>query len=107
AVNCAGCHTIQGRGGILTGAIAPDLESSDPRQVAQAIRIGPYAMPRFNSGYISNRDIDSIARYVQSLQHPYDRGGWSIGRIGPIPEGMVTWLLAAAALLLFIRLLGE
>jgi ubiquinol-cytochrome c reductase cytochrome c subunit len=44
---------------------------------------------------------------VQSIKHPEDRGGWGIGRIGPIPEGMVAWLLAAAALLLIARLLGE
>ena len=52
-------------------------------------------------------DIDSIARYVHSTQSPDDRGGWGIGRIGPIPEGMVAWLLAAAALLLIARLIGE
>jgi ubiquinol-cytochrome c reductase cytochrome c subunit len=107
ALDCAGCHTIQGQGGIVTGAVVPSLGQASPAQVAEAIRIGPYAMPRFGPGEISNRDIDAIARYVQSIQSPADRGGWGIGRIGPIPEGMVAWLLAAAALLLIARLLGE
>jgi ubiquinol-cytochrome c reductase cytochrome c subunit len=105
--NCAGCHTIQAQGGIVTGAIAPSLSQATPRQIAQAIRIGPYVMPRFGEGELSNGQIDSIARYVQSTRHPEDRGGWGIGRIGPIPEGMVAWLLAMAALLLIARLLGE
>jgi ubiquinol-cytochrome c reductase cytochrome c subunit len=106
-LDCAGCHTIQGQGGIVTGAIVPSLNQATPTQVAQAIRIGPYVMPRFGPGELSSAQIDSIARYVQSIQHPEDRGGWGIGRIGPIPEGMVAWLLAAAALLLIARLLGE
>jgi ubiquinol-cytochrome c reductase cytochrome c subunit len=107
SLNCAGCHTIQGSGGIVTGAVAPSLNAATPRQIAEAIRIGPYVMPRFGAGELSNADIDSIARYVQSTQSPDDRGGWGIGRIGPIPEGMVAWLLAAAALLLIARLIGE
>jgi ubiquinol-cytochrome c reductase cytochrome c subunit len=106
-LDCAGCHTIQGQGGIVTGAIVPSLNQATPTQIAQAIRVGPYVMPRFGPGELSDAQIDSIARYIQSTQHPEDRGGWGIGRIGPIPEGMVAWLLAAAALLLIARLLGE
>ncbi len=107
SLNCAGCHTIQGQGGIVTGAVVPSLDQATPTQVAEAIRIGPYVMPRFGEGELSTGEIDSIARYVKSIQHPDDRGGWGIGRIGPIPEGMVAWLLAAAALLLIARLIGE
>jgi ubiquinol-cytochrome c reductase cytochrome c subunit len=104
---CAGCHTIQAQGGIVTGAVAPSLNQSTPTQIVQAIRIGPYVMPRWSSRQISEADVDSIVRYVQSTHHPTDRGGWGIGRIGPIPEGMVAWLLAIAALLLLARVIGE
>ncbi len=107
SLDCAGCHTIQGGGGIVTGAVVPSLGVATPTQIAEAIRIGPYVMPRFGPGELSNADIASIARYVQSTQHPDDRGGWGIGRIGPIPEGMVAWLLAATALVLIARLIGE
>ncbi len=107
ALDCAGCHTIQGQGGIVTGAIVPSLNEATPRQIAEAVRIGPYVMPRFGSAELSTVQIDSLARYIHSIQHPNNLGGWGIGRIGPIPEGMVAWLLAAAALLLISRLLGE
>jgi ubiquinol-cytochrome c reductase cytochrome c subunit len=107
ALNCAGCHTIQGQGGIVTGAIVPSLNLVTPRQVGEAIRVGPYVMPRFNTAEISDAEIDSIARYVQSTQQPENRGGWGIGRIGPITEGMVAWLIGMALLLLIARLLGE
>jgi ubiquinol-cytochrome c reductase cytochrome c subunit len=106
-LDCAGCHSIQGQGGIVTGAIVPSLNEVTPTQVGEAVRIGPYVMPRFGEGQLSDAQVSSLARYIQSIQHPDNLGGWGIGRIGPIPEGMVAWLLAAAALLLIARLLGE
>lgn len=106
-IYCAGCHTIQGQGGIVTGAVAPSLNQATPTQVGEAVRIGPYVMPRFGERELSASQIDSLARYVRSVQHPANLGGWGIGRIGPIPEGMVAWLLAAASLLLIARLLGQ
>jgi ubiquinol-cytochrome c reductase cytochrome c subunit len=36
-----------------------------------------------------------------------NEGGWGIGNIGPVPEGMVAWLLALATLLVVARLIGE
>jgi ubiquinol-cytochrome c reductase cytochrome c subunit len=102
---CMGCHQVVGRGGITTRGIAPGLQSARPVDVAEALEIGPYVMPRFRE--LTQAQIDSLARYVVSTRDPVDRGGWGIGNVGPIPEGMVAWLLAAAALLLVIRLLGE
>jgi ubiquinol-cytochrome c reductase cytochrome c subunit len=104
---CAGCHAITAEGGVATGASAPPLAKSTPTQVVEALRIGPYLMPRFDRRLIDRRAADSIARYVSYTQAPQDSGGWGIGHIGPVPEGMVAWLLAAAALLLVAWLIGE
>lgn len=106
-MDCAGCHSIQGQGGIVTGAVVPSLGQASARQIGEAVRIGPYVMPRFGERELSAGQVNSIARYIQSTQSAKDLGGWGIGRIGPIPEGMVAWLLAAAALLLIARLIGE
>jgi quinol---cytochrome-c reductase cytochrome c subunit len=105
--HCAGCHQVVARGGLVTGGIAPPLQQATSRQVAEAVRLGPYLMPRFTTRQIDQRTLDSIARYVQWAKHPDNRGGWSIGNIGPIPEGMVAWLLGIVALLIGIRLIGE
>jgi ubiquinol-cytochrome c reductase cytochrome c subunit len=96
--NCAGCHQVVAEGGYLTGGIAPPLGEATATQVAEAIRIGPYVMPRFSERQLSAGDVASIVRYVQWAKHPDDRGGWAIGHVGPVPEGLVTWFLAAAAL---------
>jgi ubiquinol-cytochrome c reductase cytochrome c subunit len=96
--HCAGCHQVVARGGYLTGGVAPPLAQATPTQVAEAVRIGPYLMPRFSTRAISNHQLDSIAAYVEYAKHPKDPGGWSIGRLGPIPEGIVAWLVAGTAL---------
>jgi ubiquinol-cytochrome c reductase cytochrome c subunit len=105
---CAGCHQIVGRGGVVTGAVPPALTHVTPTQLAEAVRLGPYLMPAFDRDEIDRRTLDSIALYVQRVvKHPDDRGGWSIGNVGPIPEGMVAWLLAGGVLLLVARVIGE
>jgi ubiquinol-cytochrome c reductase cytochrome c subunit len=105
--NCAGCHQVVAEGGYLTGGIAPPLEDATVRQIAEAIRIGPYVMPRFSPRQLSAHDVDSIVRYVEWSKHPDDRGGWAIGHIGPVPEGLVTWFLAAAALVATCIVIGK
>jgi ubiquinol-cytochrome c reductase cytochrome c subunit len=106
--NCAGCHQSVARGGSVPGGVAPPLQDGvTPTQVAEAVRVGPYVMPRFSARQIDQPTLNSIARWVQTTRHPDDRGGWGIGHIGPIPEGMVAWLLAGVALLIVARLIGE
>jgi len=104
---CAGCHQVVGRGGVVVGGIAPPLQQATPTQVAEAVRLGPYLMPRFTTAQVDQRELDALARYVEWTKRPDDRGGWGIGNIGPIPEGMVAWLLGLASLLVVARLIGE
>jgi quinol---cytochrome-c reductase cytochrome c subunit len=107
ANNCSGCHQITGRGGIVTGAFVPSLVAATPQQIVEAARIGPYLMPRFGPHLLSNRDLAAIAGYVHYVKSPPDRGGWGIGHIGPVPEGMVVWFVAIPFVLLLTRLIGE
>jgi ubiquinol-cytochrome c reductase cytochrome c subunit len=104
---CAGCHQIGIRGGVVTDAFAPDLGPATATEIAEAVRIGPYVMPVFDENLVDPQELNSIIRYVQFAQEPDNRGGWGIGNIGPIPEGMVAWFLGGVALLLIARLIGE
>jgi len=96
--NCAGCHQVGAKGGYVTNAVAPSLEAASPVEIAEAVRIGPYLMPRFSTKQISDSELDSIIRYVTYAKHPDDRGGWALGHLGPIPEGLVTWFVGIALL---------
>jgi ubiquinol-cytochrome c reductase cytochrome c subunit len=105
--HCAGCHQVVARGGFVTGAAVPPLQSATPTEIAEAVRVGPYLMPRFPQSQISDGQLNSIIAYVLSTRRPDNRGGWAIGNLGPIPEGLVTWWIAAPLLLLVCVALGR
>jgi ubiquinol-cytochrome c reductase cytochrome c subunit len=105
--HCAGCHQVVGEGGYVTDRRVPPLKDATPTQVAEAVRIGPYYMPKFSKKDISDKELDSINAYVQSVKQPDDRGGWGIGHVGPVPEGLVTWLIAAVALVATCMVIGK
>ncbi len=106
-LHCAGCHQIVARGGLTLGAVTPNLQYATAQEVAEAVRMGPYLMPHFDSKQIDQHELDSIDRYVLWTRHPDDAGGWGIYNIGPIPEGIVAWFVALAALVIVARLIGE
>jgi ubiquinol-cytochrome c reductase cytochrome c subunit len=104
---CAGCHQVVGRGGIVTGAFVPALRDATPRQLGEAVRVGPYLMPKFGPRQVDARELNDLAAYTRFTTHPDDRGGWAIGNLGPVPEGLVAWLLGGVVLLAVVRVLGE
>jgi len=85
----------------------PAIGGVAPRELGEAVRVGPYLMPPFGEKQISDAKLNDVASYVRYAADPENRGGWAIGNIGPVPEGMVTWLLAGLVLLGVVRLLGE
>jgi ubiquinol-cytochrome c reductase cytochrome c subunit len=107
AEHCAGCHQVVAQGGYVTGAVPPALVLATPRQVAEAVRIGPYVMPKFSRSSLSDRQLDSIVRYVEFTKHPPRPGGWGLGFVGPVAEGLVTWFLAIPALIALCLILGR
>lgn len=106
---CAGCHQVAAQGGILTpDIVAPSLQNGvEARDVAEVIRFGPYAMPKWKKALIDDADTDSLSRYVLSTQHADNRGGLGLGNLGPIPEGIAAWGIAVVALVAVSRLIGE
>jgi ubiquinol-cytochrome c reductase cytochrome c subunit len=105
--HCAGCHQIVGQGGYVTDARVPVLQHASATQIAEAVRIGPYLMPSFSRHAINDRQLNAIIAYVQQTKSPDDRGGFGIGHIGPVPEGIVAWLIAAVVLVGVCMLIGE
>ena len=105
--HCAGCHQAVAEGGVVTGARVPPLTSATPVQIAEAVRVGPYLMPKFDTNDISDDELNSIIRYVQYAKDPQDEGGWGIGHLGPFPEGLVTWGIAIFVTVSLCVLIGE
>jgi ubiquinol-cytochrome c reductase cytochrome c subunit len=102
---CAPCHGANGRGGAVGGgALAPPLDHATPLQVAEAMITGPGQMPVFS---LADTDANAVASYVAYLQRAPNPGGFSIGGIGPVPEGFVAWALGMASLFVIVYLIGQ
>lgn len=105
--SCQACHSATGAGGALSyGRAAPPLAEATPSQVGAAIRSGPGPMPRFGPEIFDDEQVDGIARYVTYLEEPDDRGGFALGRLGPIPEGFLIWVGGLGLLLVVAFWLG-
>jgi ubiquinol-cytochrome c reductase cytochrome c subunit len=105
--HCAGCHQVDAKGGYVTNAIAPALDRAAPVEIAEAVRTGPYLMPRFSERQIGDAELDSIIRYVIYARHPDDRGGWALGHVGPVPEGLVAWFIGTALMVATCLVIGR
>jgi ubiquinol-cytochrome c reductase cytochrome c subunit len=67
-------------------------------------------MPAFAADVLTDDDINALAAYIAFLQNregDIDKGGLSLGRIGPLTEGMVAWIVGLGALLVIVRVLGK
>jgi ubiquinol-cytochrome c reductase cytochrome c subunit len=99
--DCAACHNFVGAGGALTyGKYAPPLTESTPTQIYEAMLTGPEAMPVFNDLTITPQEKRDIIAYVTQVRSESNPGGFSLGRVGPVTEGLVAFL----GLLLFMVL---
>ncbi len=99
--DCAQCHNFDGAGGDLTyGKFAPPLTQATPTQIYEAMLTGPEAMPVFNDTTILPSEKRDIIAYVTDNRAEPNPGGFSLGRVGPVTEGLVAFL----GLLLFMVL---
>ena len=98
-VNCSSCHSFGGVGGALSsGKEAPALEHATDRDIYAAMLTGPQNMPVFGDNQLSPQEKRDIIAYIQNLQNDPDPGGWGIGRLGPVPEGLVIFLIGMVVL---------
>ena len=61
----------------------------------------------FDKARLSRLVGRSLVRYIEYSQDPQDAGGWDLGHLGPIPEGLVAWIVAGVALVALARFLGK
>jgi ubiquinol-cytochrome c reductase cytochrome c subunit len=93
SANCAQCHNAGMSGGALTyGKDAPPLTQSTPTQIYTAMLTGPEAMPVFADGSIPPQAKRDIIAYIEGTKTEPNPGGFSLGRTGPITEGLVIFL---------------
>ena len=93
SANCAQCHGFAGAGGALTyGKNAPAMTQATPTQIYTAMLTGPEAMPVFADGALPPQAKRDIIAYITQTRVEPNPGGFSLGRTGPVTEGLVIFL---------------
>ena len=98
-LNCASCHNFAGSGGGLSyGKYAPPLEPASARVIYAAMLAGPESMPRYTDSHLSVEEKKAIVNYARYITSSAQPGGNDLGRAGPVPEGLVIWLVGIGSL---------
>jgi ubiquinol-cytochrome c reductase cytochrome c subunit len=107
-LNCASCHNFVGEGGALSsGKSAPSLKNADDLTIYAAMLSGPENMPVFGDNQLTPPQKAAIINYVQTIKAQPDPGGAGIGRIGPVPEGLVIWVVGIGILMFGVFWMGS
>ena len=98
--NCAMCHNFAGQGGALTqGKYAPTLMGVEPKHIYEAMVTGPQSMPVFSDKTITPEEKMSIIKWIKAAEAEPNLGGASLGRVGPVTEGLLAWTLGLGVLI--------
>ncbi len=98
--NCTACHNFDGSGGAHA---ARRLRPEPPRRRAAStstrrMLTGPQAMPNFSNGNLTPEDKRDVIAYLDSLEESPNYGGFGLGGLGPVPEGLFAWLVGIGLL---------
>jgi ubiquinol-cytochrome c reductase cytochrome c subunit len=97
--NCTACHNAQGAGGAMPrGGYAPKIQGVPAKYVYEAMLTGPQAMDNFSNGNLTPDEKRDIIAYLHSLQDSPDYGGFGMGGLGPVNEGLFAWLVGIGSL---------
>jgi ubiquinol-cytochrome c reductase cytochrome c subunit len=97
--NCTACHNFQGSGGAMPqGGHAPSLHGVEPRHIYSAMLTGPQAMDVFSDGNITPEEKRDVIAFIESIQENPGYGGYGMGGLGPVSEGMFAWILGIGSL---------
>jgi ubiquinol-cytochrome c reductase cytochrome c subunit len=100
--NCTACHNFAGKGGAMPrGGYAPNLSNTTARHIYEAMLTGPGQMDNFSNGNLSPDEKRDVIAYLYSLREQPQYGGFDLGGMGPVSEGLFAWLVGIGALVGF------
>lgn len=100
--NCAMCHNAAGVGGALTrGKFAPTLMGVSERHIYGAMLTGPQNMPVFSDVNITPEEKRDVITYLKSQEVNTPVGGFALGSLGPVSEGLLIWTLGLVIVIAF------
>ena len=96
------CHNAAGVGGALTrGKFAPTLMGVSEKHIYEAMETGPQNMPVFNDANITPEEKRDVITYLKSQEVNASVGGFKLGSLGPVSEGLLIWTLGLVIVIAF------
>ena len=89
--HCAGCHQVVAEGGFVPDARVPPIKQDSPTEIAEAVRVGPYVMPKLlRQGHLEEpaefdhrlrRRVEAAGRPRRLGDRPHRPGTGGTGRM--------------------------
>jgi ubiquinol-cytochrome c reductase cytochrome c subunit len=99
--NCTACHNSVGAGGAMPGGkYAPSLKNVSARHIAGAMITGPQQMPVFSDEVLTPEDKSNVIAYIKQIQGQPNYGGMAGGGLGPVVDGVFTWVIGIGGLVI-------
>jgi ubiquinol-cytochrome c reductase cytochrome c subunit len=96
--NCTACHNFAGSGGALPGGkYAPPLVGVDPKHIYEAMLTGPQQMPVFSDHVLKPEEKRDVIAFLKSIEEAPEPGGFAMGGLGPVSEGLYAWVVGIGA----------
>ncbi|MFC6153348.1 c-type cytochrome [Nocardioides yefusunii] len=100
--NCTACHNFNGSGGAMPrGGYAPALKGVEEKHIYEAMLTGPQSMDVFSNGNLSPEQKRDVIAYLKSIENPTEYGGFGLGGLGPVSEGIFAWLFGVGGSVAF------
>ncbi|GGD18186.1 c-type cytochrome [Nocardioides daphniae] len=100
--NCTACHNFNGQGGAMPqGGYAPSLKGVPSKHIYQAMLTGPQSMDVFSNGNLSPEQKRDVIAYLRSIEEQPEFGGFTLGGLGPVSEGLFAWVIGIGGMVAF------
>ena len=68
-------------------------------EIYQAMLTGPQNMPRFSDRQLTPDEKKDIIAFIKNSDSAVSPGGYGLGGLGPVTEGVAMWLVGIVALI--------
>jgi len=100
--NCTACHNFAGSGGAMPrGGQAPKIRGVEPKYIYEAMLTGPQSMDSFSNGNLPPDAKRDVIAYLEALDEQPGIGGFGLGDLGPVSEGLFAWIAGIGSLVGF------
>lgn len=99
--NCTACHNFNGSGGAMpNGGEAVPINNREGQIIYEAMLTGPQTMDVFSNGNITPEEKRAVIAYLQSIEEQPEYGGFGMGSLGPVSDGVFVWVVGIGSLVL-------